>query len=257
MARSGSKGTEDRKRRGGRGMFTWILMVGLCMYVGCDEGASSGAGAEAGAEAGTAAAVAEVAVGEPLVTDTRDSAGIRIVENARPAEDSRLPWRIGTEPAASIGEIEGDEPYILHEVTDAVLLPDRRIVVANSGTNEIRLYDAEGDHQATHRGEPPICGADRSSTLPATSAARSESSWTKTSASNPAWFWQAARSWDEGPPVGRTTATGVMRPPIPWWPAMAPPRFPSAPTRPWRGELLFGCSYQYTGSGDRENDPHP
>lgn len=152
MARFGSKGTEDRKRRGGRGMSTWILMVGLCMAAGCDDGASSGVGAEAGAEAGTAAAVAEVGVGEPLVTDTRDSAGIRIVENARPAEDSRLPWRIGTEPAVSIGEIEGDEPYILHEATDAVLLPDRRIVVANSGTNEIRLYDAEGDHQATWGG---------------------------------------------------------------------------------------------------------
>ena len=46
----------------------------------------------------------------------RDSAGIRITENARPPEGSRLPWRIGPEPMVSIGELEGEEPYMLHQV---------------------------------------------------------------------------------------------------------------------------------------------
>ena len=36
-------------------------------------------------------------------TELRDSAGIRIVENARPPEGSRLGWRIGPEPTVSIG----------------------------------------------------------------------------------------------------------------------------------------------------------
>ena len=88
----------------------------------------------------------------PLVTGMRDSAGIRIIENARPADGSRLPWRIGTEPSVSIGVLDGDEPYVMHQANDAVMLPDGRVVVANTGTNEIRLYDAEGVHQTTWGG---------------------------------------------------------------------------------------------------------
>ncbi len=88
---------------------------------------------------------------------TRDSAGIRIVENARPADDSRLPWRMGSEPVVSIGEVLGEEPYLLDLVSDAIVLPDGRVVVANTGTNELRVYDAAGVHMATwgRRGEGP------------------------------------------------------------------------------------------------------
>lgn len=38
-----------------------------------------------------------------LPIEIRDSAGIRIVENAQPPDGSRLPWRVGPEPAVSIG----------------------------------------------------------------------------------------------------------------------------------------------------------
>ena len=120
-----------------RGTFTWLLAVGLCVCAGCGDGASSEAGEEAGREAGQ---------------ETRDSTGIRIVENPRPADDSRLSWRIGSEPLVSIGEYEGDDPYILHEANDAVMLADGSVVVANTGTDEIRLYDAEGVHQTTWGG---------------------------------------------------------------------------------------------------------
>ncbi|MDE2754585.1 MAG: hypothetical protein OXI83_18595, partial [Gemmatimonadota bacterium] len=44
-----------------------------------------------------------------LASQVRDSAGVRIVENARPADDSRLPWRIGSEPTMSIGEVTGED----------------------------------------------------------------------------------------------------------------------------------------------------
>ena len=54
-----------------------------------------------------------------LPTETRDSAGIRIVENARPPAGSRLGWRIGPEPAVSIGVLEGEDRYMLQQVTDA------------------------------------------------------------------------------------------------------------------------------------------
>ncbi len=88
---------------------------------------------------------------------SRDSAGIHIVENVRPADDSRLPWRIGQEPTVSIGAVVGDEAYLLHQVSDAVVLPDGRIVVANSGTNELRVFDGAGVHLATwgREGEGP------------------------------------------------------------------------------------------------------
>ena len=56
----------------------------------------------------------------------RDSAGIRIVENARPPDGSRLGWRIGPEPTASIGVLEGDDPYMLFAVRDATVLSDGR-----------------------------------------------------------------------------------------------------------------------------------
>ncbi|MDE2763095.1 MAG: hypothetical protein OXK74_09965 [Gemmatimonadota bacterium] len=56
-------------------------------------------------------------------TETRDSAGIRIVENAKPQEGSRV-WRVASEPAVSIGEHEGEDPYLLYQVWDATKLPD-------------------------------------------------------------------------------------------------------------------------------------
>ena len=85
----------------------------------------------------------------------RDSAGIRIVENARPPDGSRLGWRIGPEPTASIGVLEGDDPYMLFAVRDATVLSDGRIVVV--GGNELRVFDPAGIYLETWggRGEGP------------------------------------------------------------------------------------------------------
>ena len=88
-----------------------------------------------------------------LQSEVRDSAGIRIVENARPSDGSRLGWRIGPEPDVSIGVLEGEEPYMLHWVADATKLPDGRIVVANGGTEEVRMFDGDGQHLTTLGGE--------------------------------------------------------------------------------------------------------
>lgn len=83
--------------------------------------------------------------------ETRDSAGIHIIEN--PAPGSRVAWRIGREPTVSIGAREGDEPYQLYYVRDALTLPDGRIIVANGGTGELRMFDALGTHLATWGGK--------------------------------------------------------------------------------------------------------
>ena len=87
----------------------------------------------------------------------RDSTGIRIIENASPAEGSLLGWRIGAEPSASIGVREGEEPYMLHNVFGATRLSDGRIVVANHGSSELRVFDEFGTHLVNWggRGEGP------------------------------------------------------------------------------------------------------
>ena len=114
----------------------------------------------------TILALATLACGDPqspngrspaLAAAVRDSADIRIVENSRPPSESRLDWRVGTEPAVSIGAREGEGPYMLHRAGDAFILSDGRIVVANMGSHELRVFDASGTHVATwgRRGEGP------------------------------------------------------------------------------------------------------
>ena len=90
-------------------------------------------------------------------SEVRDSAGVRIVDNVRPPEGSRLGWTIGPEPTVSIGVLEGEEPYMLNRVSDATRLSDGRIVVVNSGTSEMRVFDPSGAYVATWagRGEGP------------------------------------------------------------------------------------------------------
>ncbi len=87
----------------------------------------------------------------------RDSAGIRIIENSRPPDGSRLGWRIGPGPTVSIGEREGEDPYLFSAATDATTLRDGRIVVVDMASDELRVFDALGTHLATWggRGEGP------------------------------------------------------------------------------------------------------
>jgi hypothetical protein len=79
----------------------------------------------------------------------RDSAGIRIVENrdGRWRRDSG--WKLSDEPTLQIGVAEGDAKYQMDRVRSALRLRDGRIVVANSGSQEIRWYDAGGRHVAS------------------------------------------------------------------------------------------------------------
>lgn len=78
----------------------------------------------------------------------RDSAGIRIVENPRPPDGSRLDWRIGPDPTVSIGEVDGEEAYMLQGARDATRLSDGRIVVADVLAQELRVFNARGIHTA-------------------------------------------------------------------------------------------------------------
>ena len=90
---------------------------------------------------------------QTLHSQVRDSAGVTIVENARPSPGSRLGWRIGETPAVSIGAEEGDPGEMLFDVRDATRRADGRIVVANAGTSDVRVFAADGTYLETWGGQ--------------------------------------------------------------------------------------------------------
>ena len=82
---------------------------------------------------------------------TRDSLGIRLLEN-RVSDPSQLPrWMLANDAVARIGQAGGDRAYLLNSVGDVVVLNDGTIVLANNG-NELRFYTAEGKHLRTTGG---------------------------------------------------------------------------------------------------------
>jgi hypothetical protein len=76
----------------------------------------------------------------------RDSGSIVIVENRAPA--SEVVWRIADRPETRIGDGAGPA-YELFRVAGATRLDDGTVIIANSGTSEIRWYDADGRHLRT------------------------------------------------------------------------------------------------------------
>jgi hypothetical protein len=105
----------------------------------------------------TAGAVAcGAAEGGGTAATVRDSAGVTIVEYAERARDT-LPWAIASQPIVEIGAVEGDEAYQLTSVSGVRRLSDGRIVIADEGTQELRIYDPTGRHLVTtgRKGEGP------------------------------------------------------------------------------------------------------
>jgi hypothetical protein len=74
----------------------------------------------------------------------RDSAGIQIVENSAPQWSEDEGWQLAEEPTLEIGALEGDAAYQFYRVANARRLSNGRIVVANSGTHELRFFDSKG-----------------------------------------------------------------------------------------------------------------
>ena len=85
--------------------------------------------------------------------EIQDSAGIAIVTNRAPAPDSRLGWEVGDEPVVSIGTRDASDAFQFYRVGDATRLADGRIVVANGGSNELLVFDADGNHLGAWAGE--------------------------------------------------------------------------------------------------------
>jgi hypothetical protein len=78
---------------------------------------------------------------EPVV---RDSAGVRIIENDASRWAEGEGWRLSERPLLDIGADSDEAAYQLFRVTGALKLDDGAIVIANSGTGELRYFDADG-----------------------------------------------------------------------------------------------------------------
>lgn len=80
---------------------------------------------------------------QPGAVIVRDSLGIRIVEHPAGYEDGLPVWDARGEPVVDIGG--GDDPgQELDVVRGAVRLSDGRIVVANTGSGELKVFDSTG-----------------------------------------------------------------------------------------------------------------
>lgn len=91
------------------------------------------------------------------LTEVRDSSGIGIVENAGEVGPDGGGWSVEPDPVLSIGTLQGDSIYQLFQVQGAARLADGRLVVSNSSSGEVRLYDVEGRFLTAHgrKGEGP------------------------------------------------------------------------------------------------------
>jgi hypothetical protein len=103
---------------------------------------------------GVAVAIVAVACGEggegkPGAAVTRDSAGVRIVENSGPAWAGGKGWTVVDSPLVDVGGRSDDPAYELDQVRGPIRLSDGRLAIANATSNEIRLYDAAGKHLRT------------------------------------------------------------------------------------------------------------
>lgn len=66
-------------------------------------------------------------------------------------------YTLSDDPVVSIGSIDGEDPYLLDGVADAVVRQDGSLAVLNCTTAEIRVYDMAGQYIRTFggRGEGP------------------------------------------------------------------------------------------------------
>jgi hypothetical protein len=92
-------------------------------------------------------------VAEQSTLTMSDSAGVTVVESYAPLWSPEEGWRLSEAPLLTIGDVEGADEYQLYRVRSAVRLADGRIVIANSGTNELRFYDGDGKYLFMRGGE--------------------------------------------------------------------------------------------------------
>ena len=95
--------------------------------------------------------------GAPVAVAERDSAGVAIVENRMDTAAARTGWAIGAAPTLVIGGIDAPETQQVYRVRGGRRLADGRIVIADGGAAEVRVYGPDGSLRDAHgrKGEGP------------------------------------------------------------------------------------------------------
>lgn len=83
-------------------------------------------------------------------TVIRDSAEVRIIEFGERLGGGAIGWTFTGPPEYGVDNDETDPDYQLFEVVDAMSTGDGGLAIANSGTHEIRFYDAFGDYEGSY-----------------------------------------------------------------------------------------------------------
>lgn len=61
-------------------------------------------------------------------------------------------WNLSEQPVLDLGRLDGQEPEIFHGVADVTLAPTGELIVADGGSREVRVFDAQGRHHGTFGG---------------------------------------------------------------------------------------------------------
>lgn len=83
----------------------------------------------------------------------RDSAGIEIVESTEPLWSGSDGWRVESAPVLDLSASGSGPNHEFFRVRGMRRLSDGSLAVANAGSNEVRLYSADGSHIASLGGE--------------------------------------------------------------------------------------------------------
>ena len=92
----------------------------------------------------------------PLVLRS-DSVGVQIVEALRPLWGDSSPWNVGSVPLVDLVQTGVGEAHEFYRVLDMKRLPDGSLVVAERGSQTIRLFSDNGvlRHSVGGRGDGP------------------------------------------------------------------------------------------------------
>lgn len=76
----------------------------------------------------------------------RDSAGVEVVENARPVVSDGPVWSVAAEPFLTMGSVAGPAPTRFSDISAAARGADDRLLVADAMSGELRTFGADGQH---------------------------------------------------------------------------------------------------------------
>lgn len=102
-----------------------------------------------------AAAALAASCSEPPIASrstARDSAGVRIVDNARPVWGPSTGWRIGANPVLDLGGPDSGPEYQFEQISHVAVHGNGTIAVADMAAREVHFFDPSGKPLAVRGG---------------------------------------------------------------------------------------------------------